>query len=79
MDLAKVGNHIACQCKGGPHSIVSGASTASVDGLPIARVGDRSSCGAVITSGVEWYSVEGAPAATDGSMTSCGGACRLKR
>ncbi|UYG08299.1 PAAR domain-containing protein [Halomonas sp. M4R1S46] len=73
MDLAKVGDRVACQCKGGPHSIISGASTASVDGIPVARVGDKSSCGAAITSGAGWYSVDGAPAAIHGSTTSCGG------
>ncbi|WP_092568377.1 PAAR domain-containing protein [Aidingimonas halophila] len=73
MDLAKVGDRVVCQCKGGPHSIISGASTATVDGIPIARVGDKSSCGAAITTGADWYSIEGAPAAIHGSTTSCGG------
>ncbi|MCE8044381.1 hypothetical protein HOP60_19755 [Halomonas daqingensis] len=73
MDLAKVGDKVACSCKGGPHRIVSGASTAKVDGIPVARVGDKSSCGASITSGVAWYPIEGSAAAIDGSATSCGG------
>lgn len=73
MDLAKVGDKVACSCKGGPHRIVSGASTAKVDGIPIARVGDKSSCGASITSGVSWYPIEGSTAAVNGSATSCGG------
>ncbi|MFC3284459.1 PAAR domain-containing protein [Litchfieldella rifensis] len=73
MDLAKVGDKVVCSCKGGPHSIISGASTATVDGIPIARVGDKSSCGATITAGVAWYAVEGSPAAINGSATSCGG------
>ncbi|MCC5883803.1 MAG: PAAR domain-containing protein [Halomonas sp.] len=73
MDLAKVGDKVACSCKGGPHRIVSGAGTAKVDGIPIARVGDKSSCGASITSGVAWYPIEGSPAAIQGSATSCGG------
>ena len=63
MDLAKLGDKVACSCKGGPHHIVSGASNAMVDGIPIARVGDKSSCGATITAGVAWYPIEGAPAA----------------
>lgn len=57
----------------GPHRIVSAASTTFVDGLPVVRVGDRSSCGASITSGLEWYPIEGAAAAIHGSETSCGG------
>lgn len=73
MDLAKVGDKVACSCKGGPHRIVSGANTAKVDGIPIARVGDKSSCGASITSGVAWYPIEGSAAAVNGSATSCGG------
>ncbi|NIC05011.1 PAAR domain-containing protein [Billgrantia bachuensis] len=73
MDLAKVGDKVVCSCKGGPHRIVSGASTAKVDGIPIARVGDKSSCGASITAGVAWYPIEGSAAAIHGSATSCGG------
>ncbi|MBZ0329687.1 PAAR domain-containing protein [Halomonas sp. ANAO-440] len=73
MDLAKIGDKIVCRCKGGPHSIVSGASSANADGVPIARVGDKSSCGAAITTGASWYSIEGSPAAIHGSATSCGG------
>lgn len=73
MDLAKVGDRVICQCKGSPHNIVSGASATMVDGIPVARIGDKSSCGAVISSGASWYSVEGSPAAIHGSATSCGG------
>ncbi|MFM9270779.1 PAAR domain-containing protein [Halomonas elongata] len=73
MDVGKIGDRVVCNCKGGPHSIVSGASTGLVDGIPIARVGDRSSCGASITSGLSWYLVDGSPAAINGSATSCGG------
>ncbi|EPC03199.1 hypothetical protein L861_23100 [Litchfieldella anticariensis FP35 = DSM 16096] len=73
MDLAKVGDNVVCSCKGGPHSIISGASPATVDGTLIARVGDKSSCGAAITSGASGYLVDGAPAAIHGSTTSCGG------
>ncbi|MDQ7729291.1 PAAR domain-containing protein [Halomonas sp. SpR8] len=73
MDLAKIGDEVACSCKGGPHRIVTGASTAKVDGIPIARVGDNSSCGATIIAGVAWYVIEGSPAAIHGSATSCGG------
>ncbi|MGM0824981.1 MAG: PAAR domain-containing protein [Pseudomonadota bacterium] len=73
MDLAKVGDRVICQCKGGSHNIISGASTAMVDGVQIARVGDKSSCGAVISSGASWYPIEGSTAAIHGSATSCGG------
>ncbi|MCE8003978.1 PAAR domain-containing protein [Billgrantia ethanolica] len=73
MDLAKIGDKVSCSCRGGPHHIVSGAPTSRVDGIPIARVGDKSSCGATITAGVSWYNVDGSPAAIHGSATSCGG------
>ncbi|GHC37663.1 PAAR domain-containing protein [Aidingimonas halophila] len=73
MDQAKLGDRVNCSCTGGPHRIVTGASSVFVDGVPAARVGDKSSCGATITTGLDWYSVEGAPAAMRGSATSCGG------
>ncbi|MBR9903396.1 MAG: hypothetical protein GYB15_05885 [Gammaproteobacteria bacterium] len=73
MEQAKLGDQVACPCNGGPHRIVSAASTTFVDGLPVARVGDRSSCGASITSGLDWYPIEGAAAAIHGSETSCRG------
>ena len=73
MEQAKLGDQVACPCNGGPHRIVSAASTTFVDGIPVARVGDRSSCGASITSGLDWYPIEGAAAAIHGSETSCGG------
>ncbi|WP_035580987.1 PAAR domain-containing protein [Halomonas sp. TG39a] len=73
MEQAKLGDQVACSCNGGPHRIVSAASTAFVDGIPVARVGDRSSCGASIVTGLDWYPVEGAAAAIYGSETSCGG------
>lgn len=73
MDQAKVGDLVACSCKGGPHKVVEGANSSTLDGTPVARVGDRCSCGATITSGLGWFLIEGLPAAIDGSTTSCGG------
>lgn len=73
MEQAKLGDQVACPCKGGPHRIVSAASTTFVDGVPAACVGDRSSCGASIVTGLDWYTIEGAAAAIHGSQTSCGG------
>lgn len=73
MDLAKIGDKVVCNCKGGPHKIVSGASTVFVDDIPAARIGDMSSCGATITTGVDWFEIEDKPAAINGSQTSCGG------
>lgn len=73
MEQAKLGDQVACPCNGGPHRVVSAASSTFVDGTPVARVGDLSSCGASIISGLEWYPIEGAAAAIHGSETSCGG------
>ncbi|CAH1041753.1 PAAR domain-containing protein [Halomonas sp. TD01] len=73
MEQAKLGDQVACPCKGGPHRIVSAASTTFIDGVPAARVGDRSSCGDSIVTGLDWYTIEGAAAAIHGSQTSCGG------
>ncbi|GHC17689.1 PAAR domain-containing protein [Aidingimonas halophila] len=73
MDVGKIGDKVVCNCKGGPHSIVTGATTVFVDNVPMARVGDRTSCGATITTGLAWYLVEDAPVAINGSTTSCGG------
>ncbi|KKO10102.1 hypothetical protein LCGC14_0026340 [marine sediment metagenome] len=73
MDQAKVGDLVACSCKGGPHKVVEGANSSTLDGMPVSRVGDKCSCGATITSGLGWFLIEGQPAAIDGSTTSCGG------
>lgn len=73
MDLAKLGDVIACPCKGGPHCIVTGVKHTLVDNKPAARVGDKSSCGATIVTGLGWYQIENSPAAVHGSATSCGG------
>ncbi|SDK77041.1 Zn-binding Pro-Ala-Ala-Arg (PAAR) domain-containing protein, incolved in TypeVI secretion [Modicisalibacter muralis] len=73
MDLAKIGDKVVCKCNGGPHKIVSGASTVFVDDIPAARIGDMSSCGATITTGADWFEIEDSPAAINGSQTSCGG------
>ena len=57
----------------GSGTVVSGASSAEVNGRAIARVGDRISCGAVIVTGSPGTSVEGQPVAREGDLTSHGG------
>lgn len=71
--IAKLGDRVACSCKGGPHRIVSGSPTTTLRGIPVARVGDTSSCGASIVTGTDKFMIRGAQAALDGSQTSCGG------
>jgi len=70
--VALVGHAHACPLHG-PGTIVSGASTAAINGRPIARVGDRISCGAVIVSGSASATIEGQPVARQGDTTSHGG------
>ncbi|MDZ3992510.1 PAAR domain-containing protein [Pseudomonas sp. Teo4] len=53
--------------------VTSGASSASVNGIPIARVGDSISCGAVIETGSAITLIEGRAAAREGDTTSHGG------
>lgn len=71
--IAKLGDQVVCSCKGGPHRIVSGSPTTKLRGVPVARVGDKSSCGASIVTGTGKFKIRGAKAALDGSKTSCGG------
>ena len=71
--IAKLGDQVACSCKGGPHRIVSGSTTTMLRGIPVARVGDRSSCGASIVAGTGKFKIRGAEVALNGSKTSCGG------
>ncbi|GAB7532647.1 hypothetical protein PS3A_50620 [Pseudomonas sp. 3A(2025)] len=53
--------------------LVSGSPTVYVNGLPVARIGDRAGCGAVIVSGFVHILVDGRPMAHMGSLTSHGG------
>lgn len=62
--------HICPKC--GPNMIVQGG-TATVDGLPVARVGDKTLCGATIVKGSSRSLDDGKPVAYLGSTTSHGG------
>ncbi len=53
--------------------IVEGSPNSTDDGLPIARVGDKTGCGAVITGGSSTATCDGKPIAYLGSSTSHGG------
>ncbi|NIF30100.1 hypothetical protein F3J44_27555 [Pantoea sp. Tr-811] len=70
--IALVGHRHSCPLHG-EGKVETGASAAFVDGRPIARVGDRISCGAVIETGAACTIIEGQPAAIEGSQTSHGG------
>ncbi|MEN1834461.1 PAAR domain-containing protein [Pseudomonas lijiangensis] len=53
--------------------IVSASPNVFVNGLPVARVGDKSGCGAVIVSGIPNILINGRPIAHIGSLSSHGG------
>ncbi len=55
-----------------PNVIVS-AGTHLCEGKPVATVGDRLSCGGVITTGSAYATINGKAVAVVGSDTSCGG------
>lgn len=55
-----------------PNVIVSG-TTHICEGKPIATVGDKLSCGGVITTGSTYTKIDGKSVAILGSDTSCGG------
>lgn len=71
MIVARVGDKHLCP-RHGPNVIVEGGS-GTVDGLAVARVGDKCACGGVIVEGKSGALLDGRPVAYLGSKTSCGG------
>lgn len=70
--IVLVGHAHSCPIHGGG-TVVSGAGSATVNGKAVARVGDKTSCGAVIKSGSPGTIIEGQAAARQGDTTSHGG------
>ncbi|WP_236186210.1 PAAR domain-containing protein [Pseudomonas protegens] len=70
--IVLVGHQHSCPIHG-TGTVVSGASSAEVDGRAVARIGDRISCGAIIQTGSPGTIVEGQPVAREGDSTSHGG------
>ena len=71
---ACVGDMHVCPIKGhGSSPIMPNGSSILVEGKPIARVGDATGCGAVITQGYPLAIADGMPVAYLGSPTSHGG------
>ncbi|MBD1553206.1 PAAR domain-containing protein [Pseudomonas typographi] len=70
--IVLVGHLHACPIHGNG-TVETGACSAAVGGRAIARVGDRTSCGALIETGAEHTLIEGQPAARLGDKTSHGG------
>lgn len=53
--------------------VETGSPTYNFNGKPVARVGDRTCCGALITSGSESFQIDGRPVAREGDRTDHGG------
>lgn len=71
--IVLVGHRHACPLHGPNTVVVSGAAGASVGGRQIARVGDKTSCGATIISGAGGVTIGGQPVAREGDSTDHGG------
>ena len=57
----------------GKNAITAVATRSSCDGVPIATVGDMTTCGATIVTGSSNMKIDGKPVAIIGSKTSHGG------
>ncbi len=72
--VSRTGDAHACPQTGhSVNNIVSGADNVFINGVPAARVGDTTSCGATIITGSSTVTINGMPAAIMGSVTSHGG------
>ncbi|MBB3142597.1 PAAR domain-containing protein [Halomonas organivorans] len=72
--IARQGDLHRCPCSG--HSvtpIVSGSPQSRVEGQPVARVGDKTACGATIIEGSGSATTDGQPTAYLGCKTDHGG------
>ncbi|MFD2264330.1 PAAR domain-containing protein [Lacibacterium aquatile] len=70
--LAAVGDLVLCP-EHGMTVITQGAPTIRRNGNRVARVGDATSCGAIITTGAAWCLMSKGLAAREGDTTSHGG------
>jgi len=70
--VARLGDKHICPAHG-PNTIVTVASSSTCDNLPVATVGDTTSCGATIITGSPVCITDGKPTATVGSKTNHGG------
>ncbi|QEM80198.1 PAAR domain-containing protein [Halomonas binhaiensis] len=80
--VAFVGDKVECDCTNGPHHIITGTNVVervekNGEKNSIARIGDKTSCGAIIKSGSNEIGIDGTGVAVDGSLTSCGGIVRV--
>ncbi|WP_309044069.1 PAAR domain-containing protein [Marinobacter sediminicola] len=74
LKVACIGDTHVCPIPGhGSSPIIANGATASLDGVPIARVGDACGCGAKIIQGYPLAFLDGRPLAHMGSPTDHGG------
>ena len=71
LPVARLGDVHTCPIHG-PNTIIEGGK-AKVDGLPVARRGDKTACGATIIMGSSASMDDNKPIAYLGCTTSCGG------
>jgi uncharacterized Zn-binding protein involved in type VI secretion len=70
--LARLGDRHLCPMHG-ENVIATVATRSTCDARPVATVGDKTACGAVILTGSAAVQIDGKAAATIGSTTSHGG------
>lgn len=70
--IVLIGHRHSCPLHG-DGEVITGSPSATVNGRPIARVGDEISCGAVIETGSANHLNEGRPVARQGDTTIHGG------
>lgn len=71
-NISRLGDQHICPIHG-PNVITQVAAASTCDNRPIATVGDRTACGAVIITGTSAVRIDGRNAATIGSTTDHGG------
>lgn len=71
--VARKSDKHACPLCNRVTPIIEGSPSGSADGLPIARVGDKTGCGAVIVLGSSGSTLDGRGIAYLGSTTTHGG------
>ena len=69
--VACVGDIHICPAHG--PNVVAAGGTATVDGRPVARIGDACACGCLIIEGAGNVILDGRPVALLGSKTTLGG------
>ncbi|MBT0958120.1 PAAR domain-containing protein [Alphaproteobacteria bacterium KMM 3653] len=71
--VARMGDKHACPLCKVVTPIVGGSAVHTCDGKPVARVGDKTGCGATIIKGSSQSTADGKPVAYMGAQTSHGG------